>query len=336
MKTIVCQKPNQFEMIETDKPAAQSGEVLVEIKRIGICGTDLHAYKGNQPFFQYPRVLGHELSGVVLDPNNDNDLRKGDRVSIIPYVACGKCPACRKGKTNCCEQLEVIGVHRDGGMSEIISVPAGNIIKTNDISLEEAALLEPLSIGAHAVERGQLEEDQSVLVIGGGPIGLGVIAFAKQNGNKVIALDINEERLRFCKTWGGADETVAISNNTMENIKEVNHGELPEIVFDATGNKQSMMNAFDYVSHGGKLIYVGLVKENITFFDPDFHKKELTLMGSRNARKEDFRRVKQAIASKDLVLEPYITHKTSFAQLIDDYESWYDPAENVIKAMVTV
>jgi 2-desacetyl-2-hydroxyethyl bacteriochlorophyllide A dehydrogenase len=335
MKSIVCANPNEFKMIEEEEPSLQEGEALVRVRRIGICGTDYHAFKGNQPYFTYPRVLGHELSGVIEEiGENAGGLQKGDQVAIIPYMECGKCIACRKGKTNCCTNMKVLGVHIDGGMREMISVPASHLIKTEGISLDHAALIEPLCIGAHAVRRSLIQPGEQVLVIGGGPIGLGVMAFAKRQGGYVIAMDVNEERLEFCRKWAKADAAINALNDPMKQLSEITDGDYPTIVFDATGNVHSMTQAYNYVAHGGKLIYVGLVKNDITFSDPDFHKKELTLMGSRNATREDFVYVLDAMRSGTLDMENYITHRCGFDQMIGRFDSWLRPESKVIKALV--
>ncbi|SFL38582.1 hypothetical protein SAMN03159341_105390 [Paenibacillus sp. 1_12] len=333
MKSIVCVQPNEFKMIELEPPVMGQGEALVQIRRIGICGTDLHAYRGNQPFFEYPRILGHELSGTILQ-SASSDFQMGDQVAIIPYLECGSCIACRNGKTNCCTQMKVLGVHTDGGMREIISVPISHLIKTEGISLDQAALLEPLSIGAHAVRRSGLQQGELALVIGAGPIGLGVMVLAKQRGAKVIAMDINEDRLRFCKEWAQVDYTVNVLDHPLKALAEISNGDLPTVVFDATGNARSMMDSFNYVSHGGRLVYVGLVKADLTFNDPDFHKKELTLMSSRNATREDFDTVIQAVHNGAIDIDRYITHRVSFDLMINEYENWFDPANGVIKAIV--
>ncbi|TWE08655.1 hypothetical protein FB550_101682 [Neobacillus bataviensis] len=337
MKSIVCNQPNQFKMVEVEPPVLKTGEALVHIRRIGICGTDYHAYKGNQPFFSYPRVLGHELSGQIESiGENSCGLKEGDQVSVIPYMECGECIACRNGKTNCCTDMKVLGVHIEGGMSEWITVPYNHLIKTNGLTLDQSAMIEPLSIGAHAIRRSSLKKGEYVLVIGAGPIGLGVMAFAKQEGAKVIAMDVNQERLEFCRKWAKVDFTVNALENPLETIKEITRGEMPTAVFDATGNGKSMTDAFNYPAHGGKLIYVGLTKGNILFDDPDFHKKELTLMGSRNATREDFEYVVNAIKSGGVDIDSYITHRASIDEMINQFAGWLTPEAKVIKAIVEV
>ncbi|MBS4207990.1 zinc-binding alcohol dehydrogenase family protein [Bacillus sp. FJAT-50079] len=335
MKSIVCVKPNEFAVKEIKAPILQPGRAIVRIKRIGICGTDLHAYRGNQPYFTYPRILGHELGGIVEEIGENADgIRSGDQVAIIPYLECGICIACRRGKTNCCTEMKVIGVHQDGGMREKISVPVKNLVKTAGLTLDEAAMAEPLAIGAHAVRRSFLTKRETILVIGAGPIGLGVMAFAKDQGANVIAMDINEERLGFCKSWAKVDATVNGLHKPLERLEELTNGDLPTIVFDATGNVKSMTKAFQYVAHGGSLVYVGLVKDEISFSDPEFHKKELTLLSSRNATREDFDYVLETLSAGEIDIDRYITHRCQFNEMIDQFEGWLLPESKVIKAIV--
>ena len=335
MKAIVCEKPKKFRYINTKTPQLENEKAIINVKRIGICGTDIHAFLGNQPFFEYPRILGHEIAGTI-DSIEDNPfhLKAGDQVAVIPYMACGTCPTCKKGLTNCCPTISVIGVHADGGMTEKISVPIDHLIKTTELTLDESAILEPLSIGAHAVRRSNLQESDSVLVIGAGPIGLGVMQFAKQKGAKVIAMDRIEERLTFAKQWANVDETILANVDSLQKLQELTNGEMPTVVFDATGNSQSMMQAFQYPANGGKLIYVGLVKSDITFSDPLFHAKELTLMASRNATIEDFEWVKQFIQKGTIDAERFITHRVDFNQAVDEFETWLKPDAGVVKAMI--
>ncbi|CAN7289370.1 zinc-binding alcohol dehydrogenase family protein [Paenibacillus sp. LjRoot153] len=335
MKAIVCEKIEQLKYVEVEEPIVGEREALVRIQRIGICGTDLHAFKGNQPFFSYPRILGHELAGYVEEIGEGvTDLAIGDLVSVVPYMHCGQCIACRNGKTNCCTDMKVLGVHIDGGMVERLALPVSHLIKADGLTLDQAAMLEPLSIGAHAVRRSELRSGETALVIGAGPIGLGVMILAKQLGANVIAMDINEERLAFCRDWAGVDHTVNALQLPKEKLAELTNGEFPTVVFDATGNARSMTDAFGLVAHGGKLVYVGLVKADIAFHDPDFHKRELTLLGSRNATMEDFDTVRSALKTGSIDMERYITHRASFEEMVEHFEAWLKPESKVIKAMV--
>ncbi|AOH55165.1 alcohol dehydrogenase [Peribacillus muralis] len=335
MKSIVCEKPYAFKMIEMEKPVPNKQEALIQIRRIGICGTDIHAFGGNQPFFSYPRILGHELSGYIEEiPENPEGLKNGDQVAIIPYLNCGKCMACSVGKTNCCKDMKVLGVHAEGGMSEWITVPYDHLVKTEGLTLDQSAMIEPLSIGAHAVRRAAIHEGEFALVIGAGPIGLGVMAFAKEKGAKVIVMDVNDERLAFARKWAKVDHTLNVLENPLDKLAELTNGDMPSVVFDATGNAKSMMNSFKYPAHGGRLIYVGLVKSDICFNDPDFHSKELTLMGSRNATRQDFNDVVDTLKNNRLDLSMYITHRAQLDELINQFEGWLAPEAKMIKAIV--
>lgn len=336
MKGIVCQEIGKFVIRDNyPEPVPEVGRAIVEIQRIGICGTDLHAYQGNQPYFSYPRILGHELSGIITQIGaNEEGLQTGNQVSIIPYMNCGACQACFSGKTNCCQHMKVLGVHIDGGMRERISIPIKHLIKTDGLTLDQSALLEPFAIGAHAIRRSGLTPDQTILVIGAGPIGLGIMALAKYAGAKVIAMDINNERLAFCESWARVDHIVNASGQPKEAVSVHTDGDFSPIVFDATGNIQSMTAAFDLVAHGGTLVYVGLVKSDITFNDPYFHSREMTLMGSRNATREDFQYVQDAISTGYIDLERFVTHRCSFDNMINEFDSWLKPESKIIKALV--
>ncbi|ASA23492.1 zinc-binding alcohol dehydrogenase family protein [Paenibacillus donghaensis] len=338
MKGIVCEEVGKFIFRDDlEEPVLEAGQAIVQIRRIGICGTDLHAYQGNQPYFSYPRVLGHELAGIIdAIGGNEAGLHQGDQVSIVPYMHCGECSACRSGKTNCCKNMKVFGVHIDGGMRERVSIPIDHLIKTEGLTLDQSAMLEPLAIGAHAVRRSGISAGDTALVIGAGPIGLGVMALARYAGAKVIAMDVNEERLAFCKSWAKSEYTLNALLRPKEQLAELTEGNLASVVIDATGNAKSMTDAFGLVAHGGSLVYVGLVKSDITFSDPDFHSREMTLMGSRNATKEDFDRVLDAISSGYIEMNGYITHRTAFGGMISEFENWLKPESKVIKALVEV
>src|SRR4030095_3917974 len=199
MKTLVCTEPGKLEYAKAIKPQLKKGHAIIKIKRIGICGTDLHAFEGTQPFFTYPRILGHELAGELIEYDNAPGFELGESVSFIPYFNCFNCIACRNGKPNCCTRLQVCGVHINGGMAEYLSVPSTSLLHGNGLGFDELALVEPLAIGAHGIRRAQIQQGEFVLVIGAGPIGLGTMEFARIAGANVIALDINEKRLQFCK-----------------------------------------------------------------------------------------------------------------------------------------
>lgn len=335
MKTIVLEEPGTFKLTDTKEPqSTEVGHALVRVKRVGICGTDLHAFQGNQPFFSYPRILGHELAVEVVEINGDTDLSIGDICAVRPYINCGDCVACRRGVTNACNNLKVFGVHFDGGMRELINVPLDKLHSAPGVPVEYLALVEMLSIGAHAVRRARLATDESTLVIGAGPIGMGVAQFARVAGANVAIMDINPDRLAFCEEVMRFEQTIDARENPKEKILEIFGGELPTAIFDATGSSKSMHNAFDYIAHSGSLIFVGLFKGDIMFNDPYFHSHELTIMSSRNATAEDFDHVIACLQSGSVSLDGWITHQATPEQLVTDFESWTKPETGVIKAML--
>ncbi len=342
MKALVMKKPGELVIEDRPKPTAKEGEVLLKVLRVGVCGTDLHAFGGNQPFFSYPRVVGHELAVRVEEiPASSRAAAKGitegDQVSVLPYLSCGRCIACRNGKTNCCVDLKVLGVHVDGGMQEYLTVPASYLVPAGKVPADKISLVECFSIGFHGVRRADPKAGEPVLVVGAGPIGVGVIHGLKERGAKVIALDINEKRLEYAKTVCKADHVVNAKNvDPVKAVADLTGGENPSVVMDATGNAGQMMKAFDFTSQGGRIVYVGLVTADITFHDPLFHRKELTLLASRNATLEDFRNVIAGIESGRVDTKGFITHAASLENAAAEFPKWIKPETGVIKAVVEV
>ncbi len=333
MKYIVCEKPGEFLLKEKEAPVRKENEALLQINKVGICGTDLHAYSGNQAFFTYPRILGHELASEVLEiGENPQGIKAGDKVVVMPYVSCGKCIACRNGKTNCCTNISVLGVHGDGGMQEQITVPTNILLPANNLSNDEMAIVEPLAIGAHAVRRADIKKGEFVVVIGCGPIGIGIMKLAQIAGAKVIALDLNEDRLKYAKDKIGVDYTVNVGNDPVKQISEITNGDLATAVFDASGHKGALETGPNYMSHGGRFILVGLSKGELTYNHPAIHSKEMTLMCSRNATTEDFEHVISVLGQ--FPTDSFITHNVPFTEMIENFDSWLNPETGVIKATV--
>ena len=333
MKYIVCQEPSNFELKEKDQPVRNSGEALLKIHRVGICGTDLHAYAGNQAFFNYPRILGHELAAEILEiDQNDKGLKQGDKVIVMPYVSCGKCIACRRGKTNCCANIKVLGVHTDGGMQEVISVRTDILIQANNLTYNEMAIVEPLAIGAHALRRSDVQAGDYIVVIGCGPIGIGLMKLAQIIGANVIALDVNEDRLRYTVDQIGVKHAFNVLEDPVGRISELTNSDMATAVFDATGSKKALETGIDYMSHGGEFILVGLSKEELCYSHPKIHAKETTLKCSRNATIEDFEFVIKHL--KEFPTASFVTHEVHYTEMISNFDSWLDPKTGVIKAMV--
>jgi len=332
MLTIICQTPGTLRAEERSRPVPAADEVLLRVKRVGVCGTDLHIFTGNQPYLDYPRVMGHELSGVVEEAPAGSALRSGDSVFVMPYLSCGKCIACRK--TNCCVNIQVLGVHRDGAFTEYLCVPQQFVHKAEGVSLDQAAMVEFLSIGAHAVRRGEVLAGQRVLVVGAGPIGMAALIFSRLRGAVVTALDTRRDRLDFCERHLGVTAAVQIGPDDEVQLSQLTEGDFFDVVFDATGNSQAMERGFKFVAHGGKYVMVSVVRDTIRFSDPEFHKRETTLLGSRNATLEDFETVLAAMRAGQIPDAALNTHRMPLARVPADFATLLDPARGVVKALI--
>jgi 2-desacetyl-2-hydroxyethyl bacteriochlorophyllide A dehydrogenase len=335
MKALVCTSPGRLEYADLPYPQLKEDHAIVRIRNICICGTDLHAFEGTQPFFAYPRILGHELSGELVEFDQAPGFQKGEHVTFLPYINCGNCIACRTGKPNCCANLKVCGVHIDGGMTEYYSIPTRLLVKAKELTLTEMAMVEPFSIGAHGIRRAAVREGEFVFVMGAGPIGLCTMEFARLAGARLIISDTNSHRLDFCKTKLGIQHVLhAEDANMLEQIKEITKGEMPTVVIDATGNLKAINHGFNYIAHGGRYILIGLQKEGLGFSHPEFHKREATLMSSRNATRADFEWVIECI--KNGLIHPlsFITNRVKFDAAAVHFHDWLNPANHTIKVVV--
>jgi alcohol dehydrogenase len=340
MKAILLREPGRFEQVSVEEPGRPGpGEALVAVRRVGICGTDISGYLGKMPFYSYPRIPGHELGVEVLAVGDGvAEIRPGDRCSVEPYLNCGRCFACRRGGINCCENLQVLGVHTDGGLRPRFVVPARKLHPSAKLTLDQLALVETLGIGCHAVNRGGPREGEHVLVVGAGPIGLSVVEFVKLTGATLTVLDLNPRRLDFCKERMGVHHVVRSQGPEadLKALQDLTDGALPSLVFDATGSAASMCRSFHYVSHTGRLVFVGIVTGDVSFPDPLLHRREMTVLASRNALPDDFRRIIGLIEAGRIDTRPWITHRTPFADLIGNFPAYTKPETGVIKAVVEV
>ncbi|HTM48224.1 MAG TPA: zinc-binding alcohol dehydrogenase family protein [Bryobacteraceae bacterium] len=322
MRQIVLEQPGIFQERFAPPAAASAGEALVRVHRVGVCGTDLHAFAGRQPFFTYPRILGHELGVEVLEaPANDRGIKAGSRCAVEPYISCGRCHACGLGRPNCCETLRVLGVHCEGGMRPFISVPVQLLHVSDRLSLDQLALVETLGIGAHAVQRSGLRAGEQALVVGAGPIGLAVVQFAQAAGGVVRMLEISEPRRAFVERLGV---------ETMEKFD----GRPADVVFDATGSPPAMEASFDYPAHGGRLVFVGLAQARISFDDPQFHRRELTVFASRNSC-HDFPGIIRMIEEGKIDTAPWITIRMGLSEVPARFPLLRQQP-NLVKAMIDV
>jgi 2-desacetyl-2-hydroxyethyl bacteriochlorophyllide A dehydrogenase len=334
MLTVICETPGTLRAHDRPKPQRGEGEVLLRVMRVGVCGTDLHIFTGDQPFLKYPRVMGHELSGIVEEVPSGCDLAPGDTVYVMPYLSCGNCVACRQGKTNCCVNIQVLGVHRDGAFTEYLSVPQHFVHKAEGVTLDQAAMVEFLAIGAHAARRAGVGREQRVLVVGAGPIGMAAMIFCSLRGAQVVALDTRRDRLDFCQAHLQTRACVQVGDDDEQRLEALTDGEFFDVVFDATGNPKAMERGFKFVAHGGTYVLISVVGATISFADPEFHKRETTLLGSRNATTEDFETVLAAMRAGQVPTAALNTHRLQLAEVPDGFKGLLDPANGVVKAIV--
>lgn len=327
---MICKDAKSLVLEDVAEPTIPLGWVPFDVARVGICGTDYHIYDGKQPFLNYPRVMGHEVSGYVSNDYSGDVFAKGDLVIANPYLSCGTCHACVMGKPNCCDQISVIGVHRDGAMTERYALPDGNLILANGLTPDQAAMVEFLAIGRHAVARTRVIKGAKTLIVGAGPIGLATALFARIDGCDVTVADVSAEKLAMSSDRFGF-ATIDLSQQPPDSFAmSYTH------VFDATGSIRAMNSGLLYVAHGGTYTLVSVVKDNIVFADPEFHKRETTLISSRNALSEDFSFVINAIRDGKIDTDKIKTHSTTLAGAVTDLPKWAADRNSVIKAIIEI
>lgn len=348
MEALLLEHPKAFRLIDIPEPPPPGpGEAVVRVHAVGICGTDYGGYLGKMPFFSYPRIPGHELGvEVVAVGEGVTNVAPGDRCCVEPYINCQRCYSCQRGLTNCCEHHQTLGVHCDGGLRPLFTVPARKLHGSPRLAHAHNALVETLAIGCHAIDRGAPAPGETVLVIGAGPIGLSAIEFAKLSGARVIVMDMAASRLAFVRERMGIADTVvtaghhaagaAVGDTADEAaVAALTDGRMCDVVVDATGSNASMAHALKFCSFGGRLVYVGITQAEIAFpHAPLMHRRELTLLASRNALSRDFTRIIRLIEEGRIDTRPWITHRIDFADTIRAFPGLLEPAAGVIKAVV--
>jgi len=339
MQALLLEKPKDFKFIDIPEPEAPGpGAAVVRVHAVGICGTDYGGYLGKMPFFSYPRIPGHELGvEVVAVGAGVENVKPGDRCCVEPYINCQTCYSCQRGLTNCCAHHQTLGVHCDGGLRPLFTVPARKLHPSPHLSHAQNALVETLAIGCHAIDRAAAQPGETVLIIGAGPIGLSALEFAKLSGARVIVMDRAPSRLEFVRTKMGITDTVAAQGAAadQEVVAQLTAGRMCDVVVDATGSNVSMANALELCSFGGRLVYVGITQSDLTFpHAAVMHRRELTLLASRNALSRDFARIIKLIEEGRIATGPWITHAIPFAQTIDVFPTLLEPASGVLKAVI--
>ena len=340
MKAIQLERPESFHLIDVQEPTPPGpGEALLRVHRVGICGTDYGGFLGKMPFYSYPRIPGHELGvEVVAIGEGVNNVQVGDKCCVEPYLNCQKCHSCRRGHTNCCQSNQTLGVHCDGGLRPFFLLPARKLHPANGLSYDQSALVETLAIGCHAVNRGRPLAGETILVIGAGPIGLSVVEFARISGARTIVMDMNPQRLEFVRDTMKVADTVVVKGDGSElkALEALTGGDMADVVIDATGSNKSMSQALQYCAFAGRLVFVGITQQDVSFPHPLMHRRELTLLASRNALPGDFTRIINLIEEGVIDTRPWITHRVAFDEMIGAFPHWLKPSTGVIKAMVAL
>ncbi len=334
MKTILFDKPESVQILDAAYPKMEADEVIIKIKFIGLCGTDLNIYKGNMPLVSYPRVPGHEVSGVIVEKGAmvPNEVSIGAAVTINPYTSCGKCSACKIGRFNTCKYNQTLGVQRDGAMAEFISVPFAKVMHSNILSAKELALVEPLSVGYHAANRGRVAEGDTVLVMGCGMIGIGAILACLRRKATVIAMDVDDDKLSFIKSFGVQHVINGQKENALEKINEITNDEGVSVCIEAVGATATFQLALSASAFAGRIVFIGYAKVPISFDTSLIVKKELDIMGSRNALNE-FETVIEMLEEKQYPFEKLISMTYPVDEVKDAFEHWKNRPNEVIKLL---
>ena len=336
MKAVKIVGPGKVTVTEVPVPEPRPGEVLLKVNYVGFCGSDLSTYLGKNPLVSYPRIPGHEVSAVVAETNVSlpDGLLPGDRVTVIPYTSCGKCAACRNGRFNACEHNQTLGVQRDGAMCGYISVPVGKILKVPHLSDTETALIEPLTVGFHAIDRARVTAEDTVMVLGSGMIGAGAVAGAAQRGAKVIAVDIDDEKLETVKKAGAAFVINSSKVNLHEELMRITSDNAPDVVVEAAGNPVTYRAGMEELAFTGRMVCIGYTKNETSFPTSLWVKKELDILGSRNAIPGDFKAVIGLLESGKFPAAEVLTRVVSFDEAPDAFKKWSEDPGKVFKILL--
>jgi L-galactonate 5-dehydrogenase len=335
MKAISITQPNQVALVDTPRPVPSEHQVLLKIKYVGFCGSDLTTYLGKNPMVKYPRIPGHEISATIeavglhvphyLVPNMD--------VTVVPYTNCGVCPACKRQRFNACQYNETLGVQRDGAMCEYIVVPWQKVLVADGLNHIELAMVEPLTVGFHAVDRGRVTDTDTVMVLGCGMIGVGAIIRSALRGAKVVAVDIDDEKLAVAKELGATHTINSLTENLSERLLKIASGG-PDVVIEAAGNPRTYLAAVNEVAFTGRVVCIGYAKDEVSFATKLFVQKEMDILGSRNATPSDFNAVVNYLQRKIFPIEKMVTRVVDLSDAGSALAQWAADPGKVFKILV--
>jgi 2-desacetyl-2-hydroxyethyl bacteriochlorophyllide A dehydrogenase len=336
MKALIIDAPGKLSIRDVDRPQAASGEVLLRVKYVGFCGSDLSTYLGKNPMVHYPRIPGHEISAVISELGEEvpDNFQVGDAVTVVPYTSCGSCPSCSRGRYNACRENQTLGVQRDGAMQEYIAVPWQKILPAPALNGLELAMVEPLTVGFHAIARGWVEGSDVVMVLGCGMIGAGAIAGAARLGARVIAVDIDDHKLELAEKLGAQHRINSKGTDLHEEVEKLTKGDGPDVVIEAAGNPVTYRAAVDEVAFSGRVVCIGYAGNEVSFATRLFVQKEIDIMGSRNATPEDFRAVISYLEQGTFPLDQMITERVKTGDAASAVQKWAEDPGKVMKVLL--
>ena len=336
MKGLVISKPGTIEVVDLDRPSAGPEELLLRLKYVGFCGSDLGTYQGRNPLVRYPRIPGHEISAEIAEvgPDVPKDFSPGTSVTVVPYTQCGQCPSCRRGREHACQFNQTLGVQRDGAMQEYLAVHWQKVMKAPALSKPELALVEPLTVGFHAVERGRVRQQDTVMVLGCGMIGAGAIAGAADRGATVIAVDIDDQKLLLARQLGARFLVNSKESDLHRMLVELTGGEGPDVVVEAAGNPVTYRTAVEEVAFTGRVVCIGYAGEEVSFATKLFVQKEMDMLGSRNAAAEDFQHVVSYLEKGRLPVEKLISRVVGPEEAGEAVAAWAEDPGKVMKILL--
>ena len=336
MKTFTIDEPGKFSFTDDEVPVCGPEEVLLRMKRMGLCGSDLKTWLGLNPMVTYPRSVGHEISGIIEERGSEvpGKIKQGMHVTVIPYTNCGKCSSCLKGRINACEYNQTMGVQRAGASSEYILVPWKKLILSDTLSPDQLVLVEPMSVGFHAVNRGQVQSTDTVAVIGCGMIGLGAITGSAAIAENTVAIDIAGDKLNMAIKSGARLVINSSDEEVKEKLAELTGGRGPDVVIEAVGLPATFRQAVDLAGFAGRVVYIGYAAEEVSYETKLFVMKELDIRGSRNALQEDFDAVVQVLEKGNISADKIITKRFPFRRMGEAFEHWVENRSTVTKIVI--
>jgi 2-desacetyl-2-hydroxyethyl bacteriochlorophyllide A dehydrogenase len=337
MKALLLKGPGDAAVADVaEPPSPGNDEILLKVRKVGLCGSDLNSYRGRNPLVTYPRILGHEVAATVAQLNPKHpEWQPGTEVAVSPYTNCGRCASCLRGRPNACQFNQTLGVQRDGALTELISIPASRLYRA-DLNLEELCLVEPLTVGFHAVARGRVEASDTVAVIGCGGVGLGAVSGAAFRGATVIGIDVDSDKLATARKAGAAHVINSAAADLHAQLAELTSGRGPDVIIEAIGLPQTFRAAVEEVAFTGRVVYIGYAKEQVAYETRLFVQKELDILGSRNAQPEDFRDVIRMLEAKRFPVKEAITHAISLAEAPSILAAWDREPARFGKIMIEV